>query len=65
MHLRDDATLAYNINFPNEKHLFRVREGACHLLTPVGRLDDKYLQSSMIDRVKAHNIVLRIAAFPT
>lgn len=35
MHLRDDTTLAYNINFPNEKHLIRVREGACHLLTPL------------------------------
>lgn len=29
----------------------------------IGRCDDKYLQSGIIDRVKAHDITLRIAAF--
>jgi hypothetical protein len=38
------------------------RRAAAH---PVGGCDDEYLQSGIIDRVKALNITLRIAAFLT
>lgn len=36
------------------------RYAAAH---PVSRCDDEYLQSGIIDRVKALNIILRVAAF--